>query len=235
MKLIKETIELPEVFSASLDVEEKRATLIAESKMVVAVENPEQQQTAVSVGREIQTWCKKVEDARQVLTKPLLDSQRLIKSLADEHCKPLLAERDRIKKLVDGFQAAEARRAAEEERKRQDEIRRLEAEKRKLEEANAPRVSQVAGIPSRVIATENQLRAAVIAGPVKAAKESGATTKKVMRFEVTDIRLLVQSRPDLCRIEPNALAIKSSCVPEMPNIPPGLKLWWETETSFRSY
>lgn len=63
-------------------------------------------------------------------------------------------------------------------------------------------------------------------------KARGQRNHESLRWEVTDIDALYRARPDLCRLEPKASAIQALCIPEMPNLPPGLKLWWERKTIF---
>lgn len=243
MELIKETITLPEMFGSTADVEEKRNELVLNSRKVTTVVNAEQAEAAVANARDIRTWVKEVEAARVVLTKPLLEAQRKIKALADDHCAPLIEEQKRVERLYTTFQEAEQRRVAAEEQKRREAFE--EAERLRIEAEEAARKA------AEGIKTEKQLEAAlkkeevaiaaatkaneIIMAPLPEANRAvGATLKKVLRWEVTDLNALVKARPDLCKIEAKPSAIQATCVPEMPNLPPGLRLWWEHCTSIRT-
>ena len=244
MKLIKETIQLPDIFGSTSDVEDKRNELVLASRAVTAVTNATQQDAAVAAARDIRTWVKQVEAARVEITKPLLDAQRKIKTLADDHCAPLIEEQKRVERMVTSFQEAEARRvAAEEEARRvafeKAEKARIEAEEKARKAAE--RATTEAGLEKAIKLEEKATAAAEVANAVIAApmptaqRATGTTLRRVLKWEVTDINELVKARPDLCKIEPKASAIQATCVPEMPNKPPGLKLWWENTTSIRSY
>lgn len=244
MQLIKQKITLPSLFGITSDVEEKRNELILASKEVTAITNPAEQENAVIAAREIRTWLKKVEAARVKLTKPLLDTQRQLKALADDHCAPLLEEQKRVERLVTAFQEAEQRRVAEEERKRREAYEKAEQERIAAEEAARKAAEKVntdkqlaTALKKEEIATAAAAKVQdILAAPMpEARKATGAATREVLRWEVTDLNALVKARPDLCKIEPKASAIQATCVPGMPNLPPGLKLWWEKQTSIRSY
>jgi hypothetical protein len=244
MQLVKQKITLPAMFGITADVEEKRNEFVLASKAVKSVTTGAEQDLAVSAARDIRTWLKEVETARVTLTKPLLETQRQLKALADDHCAPLIEEQRRVERLVTMFQEAETRRVAEEERKRQEAYAKAERERVAAEEA-ARKAAEKATTEKQLFTAikkeEVAIAAAVkvqdiIAAPLpEAMKSKGAATRKVLKWEVTDLNALVKARPDLCKIEPKASAIQATCIPEMPNLPPGLKLWWENQTSIRSY
>ena len=237
MNLIKETIKLPVQYSINGDAEDKRNELALAAIEVKAITCAKENEQAAVAVRSIRDYLKSVEATRQLLTKPLLDAQRLIKSLADDHCAPLLAEQQRIERLAIAFSQAEARRVVEEERKRQEaflkaEAVRMEAE-RKAEEARqaalkknatAKDVRTADKLEAKAIVAEEKVQAVIAAPPPEVARSKGQQTKKVLRFEVTDLAALVKARPDLCKIEAKPSAINSVCTPEMPNPPPWLKL-----------
>lgn len=245
MKLIKESFTLPQVFSPPSDVVKKRTELISVSQKIKTVTNAALQDSAVQAARDIRTWIKEVETARTALTKPLLETQRLIKSLADEHCAPLIEEQKRVERLVTGFQEQEVARVAREEASRQEAFDKAQREKLEAEDGarTAAERARSGGTKFQINIAEKKLEEAeaagvnlqnIIAAPLaEIQKSSGAATRKILKWEVTDINALAKARPDLCRIEAKASAIQSTCVPEMPV--PGLKLWWENKTSIRSY
>lgn len=239
--LIKETINLPERYSVTGDAEEARNQLALRSAKLTAVATAADNESAGAVVREIRAYVKAVEAVRTSITKPLFDAQKLVKSLADDHCAPLLAEQQRIERLAVAFAQAEARRVAREEEERQAAYRKAEAERAALEEkarllaekANTEK-QQVTAIKTAQAA---ELKAAEVAAvlatqPPVAAKSKGQQVRKELRVEVTDIRALYAARPDLVKMEVNLAGVKATCVPEVPV--PGLKLWWAEKVVFSS-
>lgn len=244
ISLIKESITLPAMFGITADVEEKRNSLVLASAAIKTVATAQDQAMAVNAARNIRTWLKEVEAARVALTKPLLDTQRQLKALADDHCQPLLEEQRRVERLVTSFQESEQRRVRAEEQARAEAIAKAERERIAAEELAREAYDnlQTQEQLNQAIAVEDEAKAAtavsdaIIAAPLpEVNKAKGAATRRVMRWEVTDINALVKARPDLCKIEAKASAIQAVCVPEMPNPPPGLRLYWENQTSIRSY
>jgi hypothetical protein len=244
MQLINESIQLPEIFGSTSNVEEKRNQLVLDSLAVTCVTDATQQDCAVAAGRAIRTWLKEVESARVNIIAPMLDAQRKISALAKDHCAPLIEEQKRLERMVTSFLEAEARRvAAENEARRvafeKAEKARIEAEEKARKAAE--RATTDAGLEKAIKLEEKATTAAkvanaVIASPIPTShRATGTTLRRVLKWEVTDINALVTARPDLCKIEPKASAIQSTCIPEMPNKPPGLKLWWENTTSIRSF
>ena len=75
------------------------------------------------------------------------------------------------------------------------------------------------------------LQALITAPPPEKARAIGASTRRVVRWEVLDVRALYAARPELCTLEAKASAINATCFPEMPV--PGLRLWWEDKTTIR--
>lgn len=239
--LVKETINLPALYSVTAEAEEQRNQIALRGVAVKAVANAADNESAGAVVRDIRAYVKSVEAMRQTLTKPLLEGQRLLKALADDHCEPLLAEQRRIEGLAVAFAQAEARRVAREEEERQAAFRKAEVERiaaeekaRKLAEKANTEKQQVAAIRAAQAAEAKAADVAkVIAAPMPTvAKTKGQQTKRVMRYEVTDIRALYAARPELCNITEKASAINAVCVPEMPV--PGLKLWWEDKVVYSS-
>lgn len=241
---IKEVIKLPATYSANAKAEESRNELALRGVKITAITTAAANDTAGEVVREIRAYLKSVEAMRTTLTKPLLEGQRLLKALADDHCAPLISEQQRIERLALSFSQAEQRRVQEEERKRQETLQkaeqeRLEAERKaqaaaaKLaEEENKRNSNSMNKAEAKVIVAEEKVQA-IIAAPVpEVAKSKGQQTKKTLCFEVTDLAALVKARPELCKIEPKPSAINAVCTPEMANPPPGLRLWWEEKVVF---
>jgi len=292
MKLTKEKITLPTLYSIPADSETQRNELVLQAREHRSVTTSADQNSVVETARTIRTCLRDVEDARTLLKKPLLDAGRQIDALAKDFVAPLTGELIRLEKLVTDFQQAEARRVAAEEAARAAEIARLERERLAIERAERERAERARQEADRLererlaaeaaaaaasqrdrtakqraaalaaekirqdaLAAEQAARAeaaraaleaeeaaraaeaarqSVIVSPLpEANKSGGASTRKVMRWEVTDLRALYAARPELCTIEAKASAINAVCVPELPV--PGIRLWWEDKTTIRRW
>jgi hypothetical protein len=244
LKLISEPIVLPQTYSIPQDAIIARDLLLSDSQKVQRITTANEQTEAVNWGREIQSHLADVEFARITLTAPLLAAQRHIMQLAKDHCASLIAEKDRLNRLVTEFQEAERRRVLEAQAKREAEIRKLqeaeEAARRLAEEAisHAQCSDSVendieAGMAVDVALEAEAATMTAIVAPLPApCKATGAATKTELCFEVLDINLLYAARPDLCRPpEAKASAIKAVCTVK-DNIP-GLRLFEVSKTSFR--
>src|SRR6185436_5988782 len=80
-----------------------------------------------------------------------------------------------------------------------------------------------AGLEMALDTAEAAERQLIIAPLPVAEKPAGLSIGEKLGWECTDIDKLFAARPDLCRLEPNALAIRNKCWPGMDI--PGLKLW----------
>ena len=204
MKLCKTELNPIPILSIDGEAEERRNELALEARKITSIATAGENDTARNIAVEIRTHVKEVEAARVSLTKPLLDGQRMLKKLADDHVAPLEAELQRLQRLATVFLEAEQVRVAAEMKARLE----LAAE--------AKTDADFAVIANEAMPAEAQAQ--------------GQTLRKVLKWEVTDLRALYLARPELCKLEAKASAINVSCVPEMPV--PGLKLWWENAATF---
>jgi hypothetical protein len=241
MQLITQTIELPAISPVTPEAIQTQNQLIAASQAIETVCDANSQSFAVEAARDIRTHIKDVEEARVALTKPLLEGQRTLKAIADGYVAPLLAEQKRVERLVTDFQMAELRRVQAEEVARQKawseaESKRLAAEEAArlaAERVNTPRQLDAAIVKEEAARAAQDAAQAILAAPLPTvSKAAGASVRKVLKWELVDINELYKARPELCKIEAKASAIQATCVPEMPV--PGLKLWWENQTSIRT-
>ena len=204
MKLCKTELNPIPILSIDGEAEERRNELALEARKITSIATAGENDTARNIAVEIRTHVKEVEAARVSLTKPLLDGQRMLKKLSDDHIAPLEAELQRLQRLATVFLEAEQVRVAAEMKARLE----LAAE--------AKTDADFAVIANEAMPAEAQAQ--------------GQTLRKVLKWEVTDLRALYLARPELCKLEAKASAINVSCVPEMPV--PGLKLWWENAATF---
>lgn len=242
VKLFKQALRLPELLGVTEEAEEARNKLALAAVAVRSVTTAEELETASAAAVDIQTYVKQVQAAGLDFRRPITAFTAQVKKTEDDHLAPLLAEKERVGRLVADFQQKEARRVAEEERKRQEAIQKAEAERVELErraqaaldkaaESGSGRAQAKAeALVERSLQAEENVQAIIRAPEAVAAKASGTAVKRVLRWEVTDVRALYAARPELCTVEPKASAIQAVCVPELPV--PGLKLWWENKAVF---
>jgi hypothetical protein len=206
LKLTKTELAPLPLLSIDGEAENRRNELAQSALAITTIATADQNAVARNIAVEIRTYLKDVEAARVFLTKPLRERQQDIKRLADDHTEPLNTELQRLERLATGFLIAEGVRVAAETKARLE----LTAEAQ-----NQADFDTISNEPMPTVA-----------------RAQGQTLRQVLKWEVTDLRALVQARPDLCKIEPKASAINATCIPEMPNLPPGLKLWWENASTF---
>ena len=223
------------------DAQSIASNLHSELAEIVRVDSPATQAVATERAVNAQSFLKRLEASRKAVKAPILELGRRVDALADELAAPVTAEMKRVGGLVAKFQQAEAVRVEQERIERQKREQEAMAAARLAAEAErkAAATMQTEADLQKAIEAEAAAKAkeaemyktltAPVPAPVKAA---GSVTKKVMRWEVTDIHALYKAAPHLVRMEPNAAAIKASCVASQTI--PGLKLWEELDTNFRS-
>lgn len=241
MNLITQTIHLPDRYTVPDTTEEARNDLALRATSITAVASADDNEAAGEIVRDIRKYIKDAEFVRTTISRPLLDAQKQLKALVDDHVAPLVLEQQRIERLAVQFAQAESRRVAREQEEQQAAYRKAEAERMAAEakalaamekastekqQVNAIKLAQAAEAKAAEVAT-------VLAAPAPVVQKSkGQQTKKVLCYEVTDLKALYAARPELCTIEAKASAIKAVCVPELPV--PGLKLWYEDRVVFSS-
>lgn len=237
LQLINESnsISLPINWSINPQDIQDASTLALKGKSIVGIADKESNDAGGAVVRDMRVYCKSVEIMRAVETKPLLEAQRLVKFLVDTHLAPLYAEITRIEKMGTAFLEAENHRVEAEIRKQREEFEA--AQRRQFELDDAVRKAAKSGgrlaqfEANKKLEAAKEVTAAIIAAPEpEAVRARGQSIKQVLKWEVTDLMLLVKHNPQLCSIEPKASAINSTCNPALPI--PGLKLWYENKSTF---
>lgn len=203
MNLVKQPYQPLPLLAVTAEAEEQRNALVLSALAVKQVTTVAENTLARDAVVAMRQHLKSVESASNELSQPLRDATAKLKALADDHNGPLTVEIDRLQRLATVFDIEEQARQDADEKARQE----LMAE-------------AVTGSDVEAIAVD----------PLPKAR--GQRNHESLRWEVTDIDALYRARPDLCRLEPKASAIQALCIPEMPNLPPGLKLWWEKKTIF---
>jgi len=240
MQLLSNPPILAPTFTVSGEAEERRNDLVLRSLANQSVTTPTEQNSAVDAGRDARAYIADVKKAGLEMRRPVSAALKTIIAIEEDHLAPLIAEVDRVARLVNNFQQQEARRVAYEQELRDIAIARLEADR--IEQERLARVSATAMTSEADLAAalKQEAEARAVAElsqsvmrealPV-VAKAWGVTTKKVMHYEVTDLRALYAARPELCSLEPKPSAIRAVVVVGM--VVPGLRIWEETETSIR--
>jgi len=244
IKFFKESLKLPTLLGVTSEAEEERQELSLNLRAITKVTNANEQTVAVNTARDVQTYVKAVKDRGLEFRRPINDFVSLVKKTEDDHLAPLLVEQERIKKLCANFQEKEARRVAKEEAEQAELRAKAERERQALEEkarqaaikaaatGKANDEKKAAAVQAAAEAAEQAAQATMVLPLPEKARDTGMSVKRVLKWEVTDIRALAAARPDLVKMEPKGSAIQAVCIPEMPNKPPGLKLWWENTTVF---
>lgn len=242
MKLVKEKIVLPDSYSITSGAEESRNALVLKAQELAAITSVESQSQAADICRDIRQHLKTVENTRKELTAPLLEGQRLLMALSNDHTQPLKDELARIEGLATTFQLSEQQRVKAEEDARQAEIARLNKERLEAIAASQPVIAPAGAVDdeeaynaSRQAAAEAdalavQQRAVIVAPMPVVQKARGQQLRKVLRYEVLDIRAVYAARPELCGLEIKPSAVLATCDPAMQV--PGLRLWWEEKATF---
>ncbi len=239
MKLIEQSISLPPVYSVQESANLVRHELVKRGQSISSVSSAQDNEGAGVVVRDMRKHLKEVESARKELTEPLLNAQRLLKSLADDHCQPIKDELCRLEGMATAFLAGEQRRIAAEERMRQEAFQKAQQERFEAQDKAAKLAAGVkteAGLERAIKAEEKAQEAAqavqnIIALPEQRLQKSkGQSLKQVLCYEVLDLKAVYAARPELCKLEISPAAVKSTCNPNLPV--PGLKLWFEDRSTF---
>lgn len=240
---LKEYIDLPQTVGASEEAELYRNNLALRATAIKAITDAASQTVAAVVAVDIRTYVKETRESGLALRRPINRLIDRIKEVEDDHLTPLVALQEQIESMATNFQEAEERRVDEEQQKREAEFRNLEQERIEAEmlAKKIAATMQTEEQLAEALAKESDARAKAEAVQAKLReplperqKASGMSFRRLPRWEVTNLQELAKARPDLVRMEPNAAGILATCNPNMPNMPPGLKMWWEKETVTRS-
>lgn len=210
---------------------------LAEVKAVVC---PATQAVAVAKARDAQAFLKQVEACRKDVKAPVLAYGKRIDELADELAAPVKAEMNRVGAMVAKFQQAEAVRVEQERIERQkreaaamEAARKAAEAERKAAEAmqNEADLAKAVEAEAEAKRKEAEMYATLTAPAPAPVKAAGSVTKKVLRYEVTDIKAAFAAAPHLFSVEIKASAVNATCNADSKI--PGMKFWEELTTSFR--
>jgi hypothetical protein len=209
--------------------------LILAAAEIKAVSNSDENCRAAESVVAMRKFSKDLSTERLAITRRFDDAKKIVMDFFASITAPLDSEIDRLQRLGANFIQLENKRIAAEEQKRREEFEAAQRAQFALDDA--ARKAAASGNIVQTMLANRKLEAAkanvqeIIQTPEPVLEKArGQTTKQVLKWEVLDLMLLVKNNPQLCKIEPSASAIKSTCHPNLPV--PGLKLWFENETTY---
>ncbi len=113
----------------------KRDKAVALASEILVVVNSGQQATAVAALRALKGISKEVEASRKSAKAPVLDLGKRVDAIAEQFAAPVVAEEQRLTKLLTDFEVEQQRLRDEEARKAQADADRLAAAERKKADA----------------------------------------------------------------------------------------------------
>lgn len=225
--------------SATAEARGNRNALLVKGRAVTRVASAAGVEMAGETLRDIKAFTRSIEDARQAVKAPVLTIGSKIDALARDLTTDLLAEADRIARLVGAYQSEQYRIAEEARRKAWDEEQRIKAEANaKIAEAEAHSRTQ-ASFEKKAEKIEAQATQQIIDTRVAAAaaippKPAGFSTRRDPKYEVTDIVALYEACPFLVKMEPNHAALIAAIKGLTgEQTLPGVKHWFESKAVVR--
>jgi len=230
---IKIVINAADLIPAQLELD--RNELIQNADAIKTVTSSDDNQVAGECVVGMRKHVKATTASRLAITRRFDDAKKLVMDFFEKHNAPLDAEIIRIQNLGKNYLEMENRRVAEEEEKRRKEFEAAQQAQFALDEA-ARKAAEYGSLTQQMIANRKLESAKITVQEIinepepVAIKAKGQTMKQVLKWEVTDLMELVKHNPQLCKIEPKASAINSTCHPNL-NIP-GLRCWFENQSTY---
>lgn len=234
MQLVVEQIALPDKYSVPEDAIAARDVLLDECRGLVEIINTQGQAWVVAHGVDIQAHIKAVQQARKDLSAPLDDAKAKLIELEREYLAPLVAEKDRLSRMVSAYTLAERQRVAAAEAQRRAEFERLEKERFEAEQkaAKARSIEKQIQYEQQANNVMEAATAVLTEAPAVVSKAKGAAVRMDLKWEVTDEAALYAARPDLfTKPELKASAVLATCSKD--TVLPGIRFFEVPKTSFR--
>jgi hypothetical protein len=243
LALVKQRVLIPKELLPDAQTIARRDVLLVEAAAVVQVTTPQELEVAGMTARTLRQFAKDCKAARETYSKPIRAVLDRLMELLKDAVTPVEAQVERIEALATEYNDKEAARVQAEEDERQRKANELIEKQRlaeqKLAETTAPKAA--AKLEEKIAKTEAAYNA--LAPVAAAATTKGQTRREVLRCLVVDADAVYKARPELCKpIEVSQREVQSRCVafanatkiaPDMTTVP-GLRLWWETPTIFKS-
>lgn len=216
------------VVSSTEGARQVRDELLVLAGQCIVVSDEIDAADAAATLKKLKAFKDTIETQREAAKAPSLAIGRSIDALARELSSQVLAEYDRIARVLGAFESeqrrkrederrkadAEAVRIAEDARKKADQVRAQSQEPESIKRAEAIEEKAVSQIIERKQEAANVAR-----------KAPGTRVTETIEFEVLDMAELYKSNPTLCIIEANKAAI-TAIIRGNPNIQiPGLRHW----------
>lgn len=230
--IVADSPKLP-IFQISPTALQERDNALSDAALIGRVENAEQNNTAVSVQKNLKRVAQSFEKARKTLKEPIIEAGRQLDRVVQKELLDIEKELGRIETLVVGFQLKEQRRIREEEEAQRRELARIEAEK--LAELKRIAAEQAAAEAKARETTDAEQRAkleaqaqaqakaaaelaaqraaeatAAEAKPITATRAAGQVIKTDWEITVTNPYELAKFHPDCVKIEPLLSPIKAA-------------------------
>lgn len=219
---------------------EERDRLLHGAKLIERVDDAIEQESAVSLGRDIKKLLADVEASRKAVKAPVIELGKTIDETAKSFVAPLQSAVDEVARLCTSFQIMERLRVIRAEAVRADTVALAEAERlAKLDEAKAAAKSMQdeAGLAKAIEAeaaakaADEAARAVIVAPLPEVAKAAGMRGRRVPTVTVLDLHQVYAHDRSLVRLELNRAAFNTKVVEGI--TVPGLEIRWEDQTSFQ--
>jgi hypothetical protein len=151
---------------AFIEAQELKAQVLERAALVGVVKNPEHQNNAVAVLRDVKSLLSSIEKARVKTKEPALELCRKIDKAAKDFSDDLKTEELRINTAIGNYQQEQLEIARRAEAQRQEELRRIEQERidaaakaqREREEAERARQAELKRIADAQAAREAEAK-----------------------------------------------------------------------------
>jgi len=147
----------------------------------------------------------------------------------------LAAERERQRIEAEAEAKAASIKSARQRAIFEAQQQRLADERAERDHAQA--VLAAAGLEAK----QKELEAAIRAPLPEAERATGQSSRRYVKFRVTDARAVFTARPELCTLEVKPSAVSAVCFPKpdasesAPDTSiPGMEMWWELKLTYRS-
>jgi hypothetical protein len=184
----------------------RRDTLLTAIAAVTSVSTDEEACRAAAVFRDVTAMCRQIEGDRVAVKEPFLQLGKAIDLAAKDATFHLVAEKDRVSRLLGEWEAAKATLRKEAERKRIAEELRLRQEHEDAL-AKADREAQnLAHLKAAEKAADSELLHKVAqvrqAAATVAPRAEGIRVRAKMEYQVDDVALLFQACPECVQLIP---------------------------------
>lgn len=160
--------------------------------------------------RKLKGTLTTIEEARAKAKKPILTLGKKIDDKAKDLSKPLTDHLNRIQTMLNTYTTEQNRLAEVEARRQREEMAKLEQQRQSTDDPAEQK---------RIVEQQSRVVGGVAPTVIK---QGGTQTRKDPIYEVVNTAELYAARPDLCRLEPDHVAIRKAITSGMTECP-GIK------------